>query len=220
VCGGKVLSKPKLINILSNNSYSSEDMKPPNVTLDNMCIIDLERNREHAPQIRKLIQMHRDREINLQVVATSASEKKLDGTHPSHFDEFKHRIASTELGDVKILPTLCRSDFSFSDHCVCGGRWLDELEKEIQTILFTTDEVEYGDFSRKYSYDEKDKKGWIEWVNNKCDVLTLWSHIWYNGDIFVTDDNNFHEPTKKPRLIELGSGRILRPPEAVEMLDC
>jgi hypothetical protein len=51
-------------------------------------------------------------------------------------------------------------------------------------------------------------------------VLTLWSHIRYNGDIFVTNDSNFHKQTKKPRLVELGCGKILTPSEAVKMLDC
>jgi len=54
-------------------------MKPPNVTLDNMCIIDLEQSREDASQIKRLIQMHHDKEISLRVVAASASELKQDG---------------------------------------------------------------------------------------------------------------------------------------------
>jgi hypothetical protein len=195
-------------------------MKPPNVTLDNMCIIDLEKNREHAPQIKKLIQMHCEREISLRIVATSASELKPDHTYPSHFDEFKQRIASVGLGGVEILPTLFYIGLSFVGYCVVGGRWLGELEKEIQAILFTENEREYGDFCRKYGYDREDKVAWRKWANRKCDVLTLWSHIWYNGDIFVTNDDDFHKPTKKPRLIELGAGKILRPTETVEMLDC
>jgi len=195
-------------------------MKPPNVTLDNMCIIDLEQNRQYAPQIKKLIQMHRNKEISLRVVATSASELKLDHTHPRHFNEFKQRIASAGLDGVEILPTLGRFDFSFLDYCVYGDRWRDELEKEIQSILFGTDEVEYPDFCQKHGYDKGAKKAWNDWVRNKCDVLTLWSHIWYNGDIFVTNDKNFHCQTKKPKLVELGSGKILTQPEVVKMLDC
>ena len=196
-------------------------MKPANVTLDNMCIIDLEQNREDAPQIRRLIQMHRSREISLRVVATSASELKQDKqTHSQNFGEFVQRIQSVGLGDVEILPTLGRWDLSFWDHFVYSGRWLEELEKEIQTVLFSEDEVEYGDFSRKYGYDEKAKEKLDEWINRKCDVLTFWSHIWYNGDIFVTNDNNFHKATKKPKLIELGAGKIMKPTQIVELLDC
>lgn len=195
-------------------------MKPPNLTLDNNCIIDLEQNREDAPQIRRLIQMHHNEEISLRVVAVSASELKQDKqTHPKNFGEFVQRIQSAGLGDVEILPTLARWDLSFWDQCVWSGRWLEELEKEIQTVLFSEGEVEYSDFCRKYHYDEGAQEKLDEWVRRKCDVLTLWSHIWYNGDIFVTRDDNFLK-TKKSKLVELGAGKILRPTEAVKMLDC
>lgn len=196
-------------------------MKPPNLTLDNNCIINLEQNRQDAPQIRRLIQMHHDKEINLRVVAVSASELKQDKqTYPKDFGEFEQRIQSAGLGDVKILPTLARWDLSFWDQCLWSGRWLEELEEEIQKVLFSEDEVEYSDFCRKFGYDEKIKEKLDEWIRRKCDVLTLWSHIWYNGDIFVTRDDNFFKQTKKSKLAELGARKILRPTEAVEMLDC
>jgi hypothetical protein len=196
-------------------------MKPPNVTLDNMCIIDLEQNREDASQIKRLIQMHHDREITLRVVAASASELKQNRkSHPKNFEEFKQRLTSTGLGNAKILPTISYWDISFWDSSLWSGVWEGKLEKEIQGILFPEDEMEYPDFCRKHSYDEKTKEeDWNKWVNIKCDVLTLWSHIWYDGDIFVTRDDNFLQ-TKKQRLIELGAGKILRPAETVKMLDC
>ena len=196
-------------------------MKPPNVTLDNMCIIDLEQNREDALLIKRLIQMHRNKELCLRVVAVSASELKQDKkTHPSHFDEFKKRLASASLGGVKILPTLWYTGVSFVGYCLAGGGWLSKLEEEIHGILFGEGETEYSEFCWKYGYDEKAKEEWVEWVQRKCDVLILWSHIWYNGDIFVTRDDNFFKQMKKPKRIELGVGRILRPAEAVKMLDC
>jgi hypothetical protein len=185
-----------------------------------MCIIDLEQNREDAPQIRRLAEMHRNKEINLRVVAASASELKLDkATHPRHIDEFRQRITSTELGDASILPTLFYSGVSFPDYCLLGHRWLNQLDKEIHAVLFSEDEMEYSSFCRKYGYNERAKEEWNEWVRRKCDVLTPWSHIWYDGDIFVTADNNFLR-TKRPRLIELGARKIMKPTEAVKMLDC
>ncbi len=165
--------------------------------------------------------MHHNNEISLRVVAASASELKQDRkTHPKHINEFKQRLISTGLNDVKILPTLWYVDVSFIGYCLTGGRWLDKLEKEIQVILFGEGETEYHDFCQKYGYDERSKEEWNEWVRRKCDVLTLWSHVWFNGDIFVTRDDNFLKPTKKMKLIELGARRILRPTEAVRMLDC
>lgn len=197
-------------------------MIPLKVTLDNTCSIDLEQNNEYAHPIKELIRMHCEREIDLRVAAISASElkPKSDRTDQSNFNEFKQRIASIGLSDVKILPTLGRWNLSSWDHFVWGGRWLYELEKEIQAIMFPGYAVEYRDFCKKHGYDKEDKDAWRKWVNKKCDVLALWSHIWYSGDIFVTRDSDFHKATIKPKLTELGAGKILTPAKAVKMLDC
>jgi len=56
------------------------------------------------------------------------------------------------------------------------------------------------------------------WKNAKCDVLALWSHIWYGSGIFVTGDNNFLKKTKKPALITLGAGEIAKPEEVISGL--
>jgi hypothetical protein len=165
--------------------------------------------------------MHHSREISLSIVAINASELKQDKkTHPQTFQEFEQRLQSVGLGDARILPTLARFDISFFDRFVFYGKWEEELEKEIQTALFSKDEVEYSDFCRKNNCNEEAKEELDEWIRRKCDVLALWSHIWYNGDIFVTSDGHFFQQTKKPKLIELGAGKIMRPKEVIEFLDC
>lgn len=187
-----------------------------NITLDHNSIIDLEQNNEHALYLKKLIQMHNDQKINLRVVAISASERKPDHTYVSHFNEFKERIATIGLGSVEILATILYVGLGFVGYCLIGGGKLDELEREIQEVLFPTIQLDYGDFCRKCDLDPNNEKAWRKWVNAKCDVLALWSHIWYDGDIFVTRDKDFHR--KKPQLIALGAREILRPDEAVKLL--
>lgn len=58
-----------------------------------------------------------------------------------------------------------------------------------------------------------------KWLNAKCDVLALWSHIYYGGDIFVTSDENFHKEKKLPHLLHLGAGAILRPYDAAARVE-
>lgn len=190
----------------------------PNVIFDMTCIIDLEKNNDTAPYLRKLIQMHEDREINLRVVAISASERKPDHTYASHFDEFKKRIAVVGLADVEILAPIFYWGITFWDYSLWNGKTLEELERKIQGILFPTIELRYVAFCRKRGLDSDDKKAWRRWVRRKCDVLALWSHIWHDGDVFVTRDEHFHQKTKKPRLIALGAGETLKPAEAVKLL--
>lgn len=190
-----------------------------NVTLDNNCIIDLEQRNAIASHLEKLIQMHNECKINLRVVAISASERKPDHTYISHLDEFKGRINKIGLGNLEILPTIWYAGLSsFVDYYLAGGGALDKLEREIQGIMFPKIELSYGDFCKTCNLDPNNKRAWQRWVNVKCDVLALWSHIWYKGDMFVTSDEHFHKKTVKPRLEKLGAGKILKPDEAVKWL--
>lgn len=190
----------------------------PNITLDINCIIDLEQGNARAAHLKRLLQMHNDEKINLRVVAISASERKPNGTYLSNLIEFRDRIAPLGLAELEILPTICYIGLSFVGHCLIGGDASSELERKIQSILFPTIEVEYSTFCEKQGVDRDNPEARRKWRNSKCDVLALWSHIWHNGDIFITSDKNFHKKTKKVKLISLGAGRILRPREAVRFL--
>lgn len=102
-----------------------------NVTLDMSCIVDLEQGNVTASYLKELIQMHKDRKINLRVVAISASELKPDRTFASHFNEFREKIANVGLKDVEILEPIAYWGVAFYDHCVLGGGRLGELERKI-----------------------------------------------------------------------------------------
>ena len=195
------------------------DMRLMNVTFDQTCIIDIEKNNQYADPLRELIRMHERQEINLRVVAISASELKPDHTYSSNFDEFKKRIALIGLEKAVILPALGRWDLTFWNHSVYSGRWLKELENEIHRILFPN-ETEYSDFCKIHHLKETNKDALKKWVRRKCDVLALWSHIMYNGDIFVTRDKIYSREPNKQKLIRLGARKILEPDQAIKMLDC
>jgi len=190
-----------------------------NITLDMNCIIDLEQGNARAAHLKRLLKIHNDERINLRVVAISASERKPDGTYLSNISEFRDRIARLGLAEVEILPTICYIGLSFIGHCLIGGGAPSKLEREIQSILFPTIEREYSSFCEKQGIDRDNPEARQKWRNAKCDVLALWSHIWHNGDIFITSDKNFHKKTKKAKLIALGAVRILKPREAVNFLN-
>jgi hypothetical protein len=191
-----------------------------NVTFDHNCIIDLEKNNTVAGDLRKLIELHNRRRIVLRVPAISASERKPDQKYVSHFDEFKRRLSAIGLGDVEILPTICREGLGFEGYTLeCGGR-VDELEGKIQHIMFPATELEYSDFCKNQGYELNDKRAWHTWTNKKCDVLAIWSHIWHHGDIFVTSDKkDFLRQAKRAKLESLGAGKILSPSEALDHIE-
>lgn len=186
-----------------------------NVTLDTNCIIDLEGNRPVAPYLRMLIDLHED-QIILRVVAIGVSERKTNGRYASDLAEFRERITAVGLSGVEILKPICYVGITFDDWCVVAGDRMVELERKIQKLLFPNIEFSYDDFSRKHGLDPSN--AYWRWVNAKCDVLSLWSHIWYGGGIFVTMNNELYNWTKKVALIALGAGDIERPEEAIMRL--
>lgn len=186
-----------------------------NVTLDTNCIIALEENRPEAPFIRELMSLHDASTVHLRVVAISASERKLDGTYALSFNEFKQKIAAVGLGQVEILPTLAYPGMAFPDWCYPTGMETTIFERRIHEVLFPTLEFSYLEYRNRLGIDPTSDNIDPKWRNKKCDVLALWSHIRFQGDIFVTSDGNFHSVSKKGQLTSLGAGSILTPQEAI-----
>ena len=77
---------------------------------------------------------------------------------------------------------------AFLDWCVLSGKQMQELELKIHEVLFPNIEFEYREYCRKRGLDYSSSNIDRHWRNAKCDVLTLWCHIWYGGDILVTSD--------------------------------
>ncbi len=170
-----------------------------------------------APYIDELIQMHKKGKIKLRLGAISASEKLPKGNKFANFEEFEERINRVGLSKLELLKPIGYWDITFHDWCVYSGEKLAKLEKEIQEIIHPNYEVNFNDHCKKYGYEQTDLKILAKWLNAKCDVLAMWCHIWYNGDIFVSSDGHFFGKKKDP-LLKLGSGDILRPDESVTLL--
>lgn len=120
-----------------------------------------------------LIHMHEDQNINLRVVAISASERKIDWTYASNFADFKKKIAEVGLGNVEILRPIGYWGVTFWDWCLWTGNKKIELERKIHGILFPDIEFNYKEFCKKHSLDIEDRKRDRRWLNAKCNVLAL-----------------------------------------------
>ncbi len=181
------------------------------VTLDHNCIIELEDNRSYAPYLQQLITMHNAREIQLRIVAVGGAEHTVEGTYSDDFRDFLCRLVPIGLAGAEILKPLAYCGMAFCGQFVVGGGEASNLETRIQEALFP-----------QFNFDDPacitSDHLMAKLRNGRCDVLTMWCHIWYGGGIFVTIDGNFHKATKKPRLIDLGAGYILRPDEAVRAI--
>jgi hypothetical protein len=92
----------------------------------------------------------------------------------------------------------------------------DTLEESIHRILFPEIEFLHSDYCSAQGLDPESGDD-HPWHNAKCDVLVMWSHIHYGGDIFVTSDKNFHRQHRKDALIELGAKHISFPRDAAAL---
>jgi len=115
------------------------------------------------------------------------------------------------------LNPICYWDITFWNHFVCGGGKLSGLEEAVQDIIHPKYEVTFPNHCKKYGLENTDLEILAKWLNAKCDVLVMWCHIWYNGDIFVSSDKHFFG-SRKDYLLKLGAGDILKPEEIVESL--
>lgn len=153
------------------------------LTLDHNCLIALEKNESEAPYIKKLIVMHDDKKIIIRVVGIGASERLPGGSYATNFDEFKNRFAAIGLGNVEILAPIAYAGITFVERSLSADEAMVELERRIQEVLFPRIDFTY----ETQNDDDEDMRR----RKAKCDVLALWSHITYDGDIFVTSDRNF-----------------------------
>lgn len=186
------------------------------LTLDHNCIIALENNESDSQYLRQLIAMHNLKKISLRVAAIGASERLHGGGYTSHFLNFENRVAALGLQQIEFALPVGKWGITFWDRSLYGDSQTESLERAIHAILFPDVEFEYQDFCLRHNLDSANSgKQGETWRNAKCDVLGLWSHINGGGDIFVTSDRNFHKQSKKPHLIALGAGSILKPEEAV-----
>ncbi len=185
-----------------------------NITFDTNCIIALEENRNEARDLRRIVQSATERTLRLRVVAISASERRTDGGISENFCDFEAKIAKVGLQDAEILLPPCILDVTYLDHCILATEQDWKQAEEIHRILFPAHPFEYDDYCKRSNVNPSARGADHKWRNRVIDTLALWTHIYNGGGGFVTSDDNFHRPTKKSPLTQLGSGDILRPKEA------
>jgi hypothetical protein len=188
-------------------------------TFDTNCIIALENNEPAGPAIRALVDAHERSKANVAVVAISASEKQKERQQLRDFAEFRQRLTALGLGNLEILLPIFYYDVSFWDWGLeADDEAMLALERDIHEVLSPAAPFLWSDFCAANGLDPEASPLNTKWRNQKCDVLALWSHIYYARDVFVTNDGKFHALTKKPALIALGTGRIEKAEAAVTLI--
>jgi len=183
------------------------------ITLDTNCLISLDTNDINSPVIRQIINLHKNGVAEVFIPAIIASENKMGGGVNPSFKEFEQFLNKIECQNCYLLKPIGYWGVTYWDYWIYGP---SELEKPIHEILFPKIPFDYTDYCTLHGLNPESSLIDKNWRNAKCDVLSMWCHIHYGNEVFVTNDNNFHKATKKSRLIELGAREIIRPEEAIE----
>lgn len=192
------------------------------LTLDTNCIIDVETVEGAAAEVRRLLAKYEAGEIDIQVAGIVASERLRSGGYAPTFSAFSERIAALVRRPVRVLKPIGHCDVTYWDE----GLWSDDsmtaLEKRIHSLLFSQP-YGWADVARQEKLDpsvvpDETNPHWRRWRNRLCDTAAMWCHIYHGGDVFVTRDANFLEPTKRAALQALGAKTIADPLEACSLV--
>lgn len=174
------------------------------LTLDHNVVIDLANGSANIACLREMLA---DERHQAYVVEIGASEMRQRGIRPDRFDLFEELLDEAGIRGLPRLMPMMIWDVTFWDH----GLWSDDVmsnrANEIEAILFgESPPIEIAG-------EAEDSPKFAAWLNRICDVQTMWCHLHYGNDVFVTSDHNFHKATKLPRLVAMGAGRISKPGE-------
>jgi hypothetical protein len=185
------------------------------LTLDHNCIVDIDENREpEAGCLRSLLAKHDAGEIEMRLVATSASERQQTGPYLENFGQFQARLAALGLGHLPLLRPVLVLGVSYVEWAVSAGPDDVDLLKRIHDVLFP--EQPY-DLQEALAAEEGQVDPEVveqKWRGRQMDVHALWCHLHYDGDVFITSDRNFFKQQKRAPLASLGASTILRPCDA------
>lgn len=175
------------------------------LALDTNCIIDLEEDRPNAVYIRALIGAWKSGQIELAVIAVSASENQTSGAASRDFSVFDAKLNHVGLSGVYQLLPMMIWDVFYWDHALWSSDEMISLESELRSVLFPNIQTVPPANIVENSV----------WRNRMCDVLVAWSCIYHNWNNLVTSDRNFHDHATK--LKKLGLQEVLYAKEAARL---
>jgi hypothetical protein len=171
------------------------------ITLDHNCIIHLDNETECGKRIQEIVS-----NIDNQcfVVNIGASEMRQKGVLPDHYEKFEQLLRTAGIEHLPRLDPIAISGVTFLNLCVYADGKTGKLSDEIESVLFPNQSKVDVDIA-KVGFDSPSGK---KWLNHLCDIQTMWCHIHYGNEVFLTSDRNFTKETKWPELLKLGANQI------------
>ncbi len=183
------------------------------LTFDFNCIISLENGEISAIYLKKILSLHNQKKVDVFVPAISGVEKLPNGKYSTSLNDLIKRLGRLSKRPINILDTLMYLDMWFIGHGIFRNQKLIKLDEDIHTILFPDIDYKWKDFLKRNSTDPD--LALSKYKNYRCDVISMWCHIFHKTDFFVSNDSNFFKPSKLPRLYKLGANKIIKPEQII-----
>ncbi|THV17120.1 hypothetical protein [Rhizobium rhizophilum] len=180
-------------------------------TLDTNCIIDVDESRPAAPSVQALLSAWAVGNVDLALVASSASERQQGGLYLSNFETFDQRRNALGFGGIPLLPSMARWNLSFFGQSLYGSPEGLEREALIYGALFPSSPFEWADYARAkgVAVDDLGSSAHARWRNQILDAQALWAHDHAGRQVFVTSDQRLWVLNDHPDFPRM----VIRPPE-------
>lgn len=199
-----------------------KETAPVKLSLDWNCVIEVEDDRAQAKDVVELIRLHRRGDIEVALLAASASENTKSQEFPKNATLFRDRIAKLGWESLPLVPMPCVIGLTY-----IGCTYIVKDAAEYKALVDALRSVIAPNLARRpHEYlgnGQTLDDGTIgsrelqRWRNYWCDVHSAYSHIKAGRDVFVTcNTRDFQKHRSK--LAQLGMGCIVTPEEAVKLM--
>lgn len=175
------------------------------ITVDRNLIIAVQNNEPEKSVMMQIFKAHNAGRLSVGISASNRVENQLDGVEIQGLDSFLNDCKTVGLQNPEVLDYPLDWEMGLWEH---GTISTDAyaLELTIHEILHPTAPTFLSDSQPDYVRRRV--------RNRKCDVFAMWSHIWFERDVFLTKDKRFIK--RRVRLEKIGAKGIFLPHEFVD----
>lgn len=193
------------------------------LTLDWNCVIEVEEGRPQASYVQDLVSAHRNCEIEVSLLAASASENTKSMRFPGNASIFKKRVALLGWEDLPMVLMPGIWGLSYWDFCFFVGdgesfeRDMDALWKIIAPKV-PRKPLDHVTVGQTLDDNWLQSEALSKWRNTWCDVISAYSHIHAAQNIFVTNNTRDFQDNAIA-LAALGMEHITTPAKTLSLLE-
>lgn len=189
------------------------------LTLDWNCVIEVEEGRNQAGRVIDLVNRHRLGQFEVALLAASASENARSKRFPGNANLFKDRVSAMGWDDLPLVPMPCVYDLSYWDLCYFpddGDKFNRDMDALWDVIApkVPRSPAEHLPTGVSLTDGAIQSEQLSKWRNAWCDVISAYSHIHDDRDVFVTNNTRDFQVNSEA-LSRLGMKHIFTPAETL-----